>query len=95
MKKFVKMVKNKPNEYVDFALLDGYFFGDKLLEGLMFKVELVNDKPTVTGVYGNGAEAYFEQFNKTFWLENAQSYVDEMVEEGEVCFSQNVSLIDE
>ena len=52
---------------LDYVLVDGYPFGDRLLEGVMFKVEDKNGKPHTIGVIEEAKE-YFSDFNEKKWL---------------------------
>lgn len=50
MKKKAKKTRKLVNESgqpVDIALIDGYHFGDRVLEGVKFEVRLVKGKPKV------------------------------------------------
>ena len=52
---------------VDEVKINGYHFGDRLLEDVYFRVKVVNDKITVTGVDPDSAD-YFAKLNQKKWL---------------------------
>lgn len=58
---------------VDHVLVDGYSFGDRLLERVLFEVRAVRGRPQVTVTAE--AAAYFEGLNTTHWLRAARTYV--------------------
>ena len=61
---------------VDHILVNGYGFGDRLLEDVYFKVTLNDDgEYTVTEAEGLGQEAYTHQLNMKYWLKEAHEYV--------------------
>lgn len=53
---------------VEFALIDGYDFGDRLLEGVKFEVRL---NPTLHVQVAEKAKPYFSQLNEKMWLDRA------------------------
>ena len=63
--------KHGPIEYV---LLDGYQFGDRLLEGVMFQV-CVDDERKYSVVIDPGSADYFAQLNEEMWLDKASDYM--------------------
>lgn len=69
MKKF--MSENGP---VEKAFLNGYFFGDRLLEDVMFECVIgEDDEVKVLGV-DEESKAYFSQLNEAHWMSIAQGY---------------------
>lgn len=54
------------------VLIDGYAFGDRLLEGVLFKVENRRGKPKCAGVV-EGAE-YFKKLNRNMWFKACEAY---------------------
>ena len=58
---------------LDYVLFDGYGFGDRMLEGVIFKgfksgkVEITED-----------SKSYFEDLNKRKWLKEAKEYLAEL-----------------
>jgi hypothetical protein len=59
----------------DELLIDGYSFGDRLLEGVMFTVRVKKGNPKVVGVDAS-SQAYFSQLNQSMWLKEAQAYME-------------------
>ncbi len=55
---------------VEKAYIDGYSFGDRLLEGVMFEVRVVGDDITVEAAARS--KRYFEDLNKEKWLKAAK-----------------------
>lgn len=53
--------------------INGYDFGDRLLEDVMFKAQLSEDRKTLT-VIGVNAVDYFEDLNTTKWMNEALNY---------------------
>ena len=52
------------------AQVDGYDFGDRLLEGIMFNITIESDG-SLTAEVEKSAEGYFEDLNKEKWLKEA------------------------
>jgi hypothetical protein len=73
MKRF--MSENGP---VDVVYLHGYFFGDRLLEGVLFKcvIDTMTDNVKVLGVTDE-CVPYFSQLNVEMWLSAAQKYAEQ------------------
>jgi len=59
---------------VDHILVNGYGFGDRILEDVYFKV-LLSDTGEYIVVEAEGQEAYTHQLNMKHWLEEAHEYV--------------------
>lgn len=57
---------------LDYVLMDGYSFGDRLLEGVMFEVRKDNKNFQVQ--ISQESEDYFNGLNKKKWLKEATSY---------------------
>lgn len=57
---------------IDHVLVDGYRFGERLMEGVMFKVEDKDGKPHAIGVTDD-CKDYFEDFNKDKWLRDCEA----------------------
>jgi len=75
---------------VESALLDGYHFGDRLLEGVMFEVRLVDEKFTASLVEET---SYTEGLNMVKWLKTAAKYAETHdVFECPQCHEQEVIL---
>lgn len=65
------------------ALYDGYAIGDRVLEGVMFEVEVVGNKLLTKDVVAS-AKDYFSDLNEAKWLKEANlSLEDELTEGGE------------
>ena len=58
---------------VSVAYLDGYNFGDKLLEGVSFKCE-INDEGELTASFTNPEGSYEKGLNQKKWVKEAQAY---------------------
>ena len=63
MKKLFCIDENKELKY---TLVDGYGVGDRLLEGVMFRISLVNDKPKAI-IDPSYDDEYFEGLNREYW----------------------------
>jgi hypothetical protein len=64
--------------------IDGYHFGDRLLEGVMFDVTFENKEGEwkVTDVkVQKECESYFQDLNQKLWLERAKEYAESDMEE--------------
>lgn len=62
---------------VEFGLMDGYHFGDRLLEGVMFKVTIdENDKIQVA--LEPDSEEYCKGLNMVKWMKEAKTFAEEM-----------------
>lgn len=57
---------------VEKAYLNGYFFGDRLLEDVYFECTIVDDEIRVLGVIDEDKQ-YFSQLNEAMWLAAAQA----------------------
>lgn len=53
--------------------INGYDFGDRLLEDVMFKAQLSEDRKTLTVIGVNDVD-YFEDLNTTKWMKEALNY---------------------
>lgn len=60
-----------------YALVDGYNFGDRLLEGVMFKVEHRNEGPNCIGVE-ESSEAYMKGLNWEHWKKKCEEYCEDL-----------------
>lgn len=63
-------------------LVDGYSFGDRMLEGVMFDVVFQN-KEVVSIDVQEGHRRYFEDLNTTKWLKVAKDYVERKLKTGD------------
>jgi hypothetical protein len=67
--KFLKADGSEEPVTADAAYIDGYHFGDRLLEGVMFEIKLCYDgTPLCTGVRDSD-QAYMEKFSMKQMLE--------------------------
>lgn len=62
------------------AHYDGYAFGDRMLEGVMFEVEVVGSELITKGVKPSNKD-YFSDFNEKKWLETANESLEDVVAE--------------
>jgi len=60
---------------IDYVLVDGYAFGDRILEGVMFEVKDTNGKPDVLGVTKDCVD-YFNDLNSRKWLKACQEFCE-------------------
>lgn len=72
MKKFV----DDDGNVHEFAYVNGYLFGDRLLENVMFECVVENDAVVVRGVMP-ACRNYFNQLNCDMWLAAAREFVKE------------------
>ena len=63
---------------LDYVLLDGYAFGDRLLEGVKFRVSPGVTKNGLKVVIDPGSAAYFADLNQEKWLREARQYAKGM-----------------
>ena len=64
---------------IDEALLNGYLFGDRTLEGVMFKVRK-NDDGTCKVEPANGSwdkDSYLRELNKEYWMKLAKEFAEQ------------------
>ncbi len=59
---------------IDHILVDGYEFGDTLLEGVMFEIRHNNGK--FNAVVQEESKQYFDGLNKKKWLKEAERFSD-------------------
>lgn len=57
------------------AYLDGYYFADRLLEGVLFKCVIENDKVKVIGPAKEN-DPYFKKLNRETFLQRAQEFAE-------------------
>ena len=62
---------------IDYVLVDGYSFGDRLLEGVDFKVKDQNGIATALGVVEEAME-YFGDLNKNKWLRACEDFCEQL-----------------
>ena len=57
---------------IDMAYVDGYSFGDRILDGVVFEATIVDDDIRV--VVRDDAKRYFEDLNQEKWLKAAKEH---------------------
>lgn len=62
---------------LDFVYVDGYSFGDRLMEGILFKVKVVDNKPECIGV-SEDDEPYMTQFNWEHWKKRCEEFCEDL-----------------
>jgi len=62
---------------IDHVLVDGYYFGDRLLEGVNFMVKDQDGIPTALGVVPE-AQSYFEDLNQKKWLKACEEFCEQL-----------------
>jgi len=62
---------------IDHVLVDGYPFGDRLLEGVMFMVKDQDGIPTALGVTAEAVE-YFSDLNQSKWLRACEEFCERL-----------------
>lgn len=64
---------NKCNKALQYVYVNGYDFGDRLMEGVMFKIEVVDGKAICTGVHSE-SEPYMIQFDWEHWKKRCEDF---------------------
>lgn len=59
---------------LEFVYVDGYAFGDKLMEGVLFKVSLSEEGWLCLGLKAAEDSKYMEQFNWSYWKSSCLEY---------------------
>ena len=67
--------QKEDGSFIPHAYLDGYNFGDTLLEGVLFKITITPDKKFKAEITPS-SKAFFEQFNQEYWLKRAEEYAN-------------------
>lgn len=62
---------------LDHVLFDGYAFGDRMLEGVMFQARLEGEEDFVV-VFAPGNEHYTKKLNTDYWLAAAKVHAAEL-----------------
>ena len=65
------------NKQLEFVYVDGYSFGDRLMEGVMFSVKAIEGKPNCFGCRKE-YELYMKQFNWDHWKKQCEDYCDDL-----------------
>lgn len=63
----------------DTAYIDAYSFGDRLLEGVMVRVSITEDKHLELQ-FVESAKEYVQGLNQKYWLREATAYVLQVIE---------------
>lgn len=72
----MKIVKVDETLFTGTMILNGYAFGDRMLEGCWFHVDVVNGDVVMDSVRPTSeTKQYFENFNKEKWLNEARAYL--------------------
>lgn len=72
MKTFLKVLDDDTYQKVDVAYIDGYDVGDRILDGVMFEVRVINDKFVVK--VSPSHEWYFQKLNAEYWYPRLVEY---------------------
>lgn len=67
--------ETEDEQQLDTALFDGYPVGDRILEGVMFVVKIVNGRLKAS-IHPDDAD-YFETLNSKLWLERVEKYIQD------------------
>jgi len=70
-----KHFETESGKTIKTAEFDGYSVGDRLLEGLMFQVD-IQDDGTMKVYVKDKDQKWFDQFNTAKWLEEAQKFAE-------------------
>jgi hypothetical protein len=60
---------------------DGYSFGDRLLEGVMFEADIEDNQIRDVRIAPSHDDSYWEDLNQKKWLKEAEQYVKDMLAE--------------
>ena len=89
---------NKDNQEVELnnviTMIDGYDFGDRLMEGVMYNVSLNQDKTDINIEINEKYKDYFKMFNKNYWYKLAKNDVISQLDEFGVCDSVKINSKD-
>ena len=58
---------------LDFVYVDGYGFGEAIMDGVVYKVKNTNGKPECIG-FEEMYKGYMIQFNWQYWKEMCEAY---------------------
>ena len=62
------------HEEVEYGIINGYLFGDRLLEDVMFRVGVSRDRSDVEVSISPDSANYFKNLNEKKWLAEAKKY---------------------
>ena len=68
-----KIICDNCGKVLDYVLVNGYGFGDRTMEGVLFKVQLKEDTWICLGVVEEYKE-YMKQFNWKYWKGLCEDY---------------------
>lgn len=60
---------------IDYVEVDGYWFGNRMLEGVIFEVKDKNGKPEVIGVTKECID-YFSELNTKKWIRTCEEFCE-------------------
>jgi len=60
---------------VDYVTVDGYGFGDRVLEGVLFEIRFAKGAKKYKATVESSAKEYFSTLNEKMWLKRAEEYV--------------------
>ncbi len=63
---------------IDYVLFDGYSFGDRILEGVMFKAYYEDNELKVDPVDDWDKDTYLKGLNKEHWMKLALSHAKDL-----------------
>ena len=69
--------RTEDKDGVEYAYVNGYDFGDRLLEGVLFKIIIENNEFKAVDVEP-GAKEYFSQLNQKKWLKEATDFAKQL-----------------
>jgi hypothetical protein len=87
---------------IESAKVNGYNFGDRILEGVLFEVKVVGKKLKTTEVEPS-AKDYFKDLNEKKWLKEANDYLRNILDSGRAddelvcskCGDQRVTVVND
>jgi hypothetical protein len=63
---------------IDYILIDGYGFGERILEGVKFRVFKKNGKFSVESVENWKKDGYLKQLNEKHWMKEAKAFIQDL-----------------
>lgn len=63
------------NKKLDFIYVHGYDFGDRIMEGVRFKVRVIDSKPECFGLHPD-SEPYMVQFDWEHWKKRCEEFCE-------------------
>ncbi len=85
---------------VDTALVNGYDFGDRLLENVKFEVEVDKNKLSSKQLHLERDKRYCQQLDMVYWFKKANEYLEDILADGvplecTKCFDYTVETIED